>query len=158
MPATTATALSALLMAAGGLVTSAFDGPVFENMNPPPKVSEIIEETPEPEASPTPAPAPAPQPAATVAPEPKPQQPSRLSRVLACIRRYESSGNYRAVNPTGKYRNAYQMDTDFWLTYGGDPAYAGRHEQAPPWMQDQVATRGYRARGLQPWPTPSRRC
>lgn len=78
--------------------------------------------------------------------------------VAACIRRIESSSNYGAVSASGRYRGAYQADVDFWLTYGGDPDYAGRHEQAPPAMQDAVAYRGWQARGLNPWPTPSRRC
>lgn len=81
-----------------------------------------------------------------------------LRATLACIRSYE--GGYRSVSPSGKYRGAYQMDRDFWLTYGGDPDYVkpDRWEEAPRWMQDQVAARGYRARGLQPWPVPNRKC
>lgn len=78
----------------------------------------------------------------------------------ACIRSIESdtAGGYSAVSPGGTYRGAYQMDNDFWRTYGGDPAYTGRHERAPVAMQDAVAYRGYLARGLQPWPTPAWRC
>lgn len=41
------------------------------------------------------------------------------------------------------------MDRDFWLTYGGDPSLTA--DQAPPWMQDQVAYRGFLARGWEPW-------
>lgn len=101
---------------------------------------------------------------------PKPSRhhrtPPSLSRILACIRHYESRGNYRAVSSTGKYRNAYQMNRGFWLRYGGDPALAGdkhdrstwRWEHASPAEQDAVAARGYQARGLQPWPTPAKRC
>ena len=74
----------------------------------------------------------------------------------ASLRRCEGgSGNpYLAVNPSGKYRGAYQMDRNFWRAYGGDPAYLSppRWEQAPPAMQDRVAFAGYRARGSAPWP------
>lgn len=75
-------------------------------------------------------------------------------RVAACIRSYESdtAGGYRAVSPSGKYRGAYQMDNDFWLAYGGDPALTGIHERASVEEQDAVAYRGWLARGLAPWP------
>jgi hypothetical protein len=93
---------------------------------------------------------------------------AELRRVLACIRWWESrgSGGYRAVNATGKYRGAYQVDRQFWLDHGGDPSFAGdpddrstwSWELAPPAMQDAVAADGYAARDLRPWPVPSRRC
>lgn len=99
---------------------------------------------------------------------PAPVVPPSLEPVLACIRRIESggSGGYRAVSRSGRYRGAYQFDRHFWLTYGGDPAYAGlpgdratwRWELAPPAVQDAVALRGYAARGLSPWPSPRRAC
>ena len=61
---------------------------------------------------------------------------------------------YLAVNHSGKYRGAYQMDRSFWLSYGGDPDYSSppRWEHAPPAMQDRVAFAGYRERGSNPWP------
>jgi hypothetical protein len=70
----------------------------------------------------------------------------------ACIKAHESdtSGGYGAVNPNGHY-GAYQVDDDFWLSYGGDPAYVGRENEAPPAMQDRVAAAGYAARGGAPW-------
>lgn len=77
----------------------------------------------------------------------------------AALRNCEASGNYEAVSASGKYRGPYQMDRSFWLTYGGDPAYANppRWEHAPRWMLDRVAYAGYRARGRQPW-TSGGRC
>lgn len=74
----------------------------------------------------------------------------------ASLRRCEGgAGNpYLAVNRSGKYRGAYQMDRNFWRSYGGDPAYLNppSWEKAPPAMQDRVAFAGYRARGSNPWP------
>lgn len=112
--------------------------------------------TPEVEVSPPPKATPPPPPVKPVERTTAPQKPA--GGVLACIRHYESRGNYRAVSPSGKYRNAYQMDTDFWLTYGGNPDLAGRHEKASVAEQDAVAKRGLAARGLNPWPTPRKYC
>ena len=97
-----------------------------------------------------------PQPKA--APKPAPKTVTAPSDILNCIAKYESGGNYGAVNPSGKFRGRYQMDTAFWLSNGGDPKYAGRHEQAPAEMQDAVARNGIATRGLRPWPTPSKQC
>lgn len=74
--------------------------------------------------------------------------------VLACIRRIESGGDYRAVSPSGRYRGAYQFDQRTFESVGGrgDPA------EASPAEQDAAATTLLSRRGLQPWPTPSRRC
>lgn len=60
----------------------------------------------------------------------------------------ESGGNIHAVN--GQYHGKWQMDPDFWRTYGGlrfasDPLYATEAQQ------DYVAWRGWRARGWEPW-------
>jgi hypothetical protein len=79
-------------------------------------------------------------------------------RIAECVGRYESGGNYGAVSKTGKYRGKYQTTSDFFLRYGGDPQFAGRHELAPPAMQDEVALRGYKARGLAPWPGAEKVC
>lgn len=99
-------------------------------------------------------------------PPPPPAPRSRAARsspnLLACI----AEGPYNAVSKSGKYRGKYQMDRDFWLTYGGDPAYAGtpddrmtwRWEQASPEDQDRVALNGYAARGLDPWPPAQGKC
>ena len=65
-------------------------------------------------------------------------------RLRAC----ESGGNYRAVNPSGKYRGAYQFDYATWRSVGGsgDPAKASKAEQ------DRRATILYNRRGNSPWP------
>lgn len=107
----------------------------------------------------TAAPRPRPTRTYTISDDWKTWRPSAyLSAILACIRKYE--GGYRSVSSGGTYHGAYQMNEDFWLTYGGDPIYVNpdRWEQAPPRMQDWVAARGFARRGLSPWPTPSRRC
>lgn len=70
----------------------------------------------------------------------------------------ESGGNYSAVSPSGMYRGAYQMDNDFWVTYGNDDSLAGHHETASPAAQDAAAARGLRARGLAPWPQAVEEC
>lgn len=65
------------------------------------------------------------------------------------LRNCESTNNYRSVSRTGKYRGAYQMDSDFWGTYGDGSAATA--DQATPEAQDAAAYKGYRARGWQPW-------
>lgn len=80
---------------------------------------------------------------------------------LACIRRYESGGNYAAVSRSGKYRGAYQFDARTWNAaakssphtdyVGADPA------RAPHEIQDSLAGHLYRQRGLQPWSQKVRR-
>jgi hypothetical protein len=70
----------------------------------------------------------------------------RVQRLRKCE---GGAKGYRAVSGSGTYRGAYQMDRSFWLTYGGDPSLTA--DQAPPWMQDQVAYRGFLDRGWQPW-------
>lgn len=64
------------------------------------------------------------------------------------LRFCESSHDYRAISPTGKYRGAYQFDYATWRTVGGtgDPA------AAPPAEQDARARELYARRGHQPWP------
>jgi hypothetical protein len=81
--------------------------------------------------------------------------PPELVPIAVCIVNHESAqaGVYRAVNPNGIWRGAYQMDRQFWLSYA--PAewkhLAGVHETAPPEAQDAAFVAGYRARGSQPW-------
>lgn len=72
-----------------------------------------------------------------------------LRKIAAC----ESGGNYRAVNPSGKYRGAYQFDYRTWAGVGGsgDPAAASPAEQ------DLRAKMLYDRRGAQPWPVCGRR-
>lgn len=67
----------------------------------------------------------------------------------AALRNCESTNNYRAVSKSGKYRGAYQMDADFWGTYGDGSAPTA--DRATPEAQDAAAYKGYRARGWQPW-------
>ena len=66
----------------------------------------------------------------------------------ARLRQCESGGNYRAVNPSGKYRGAYQFDYRTWAAMGGsgDPAAASPAEQ------DLRAKMLYDLRGWRPWP------
>ena len=65
------------------------------------------------------------------------------------LRFCESSDDYRAVSPSGKYRGAYQFDRSTWQTVGGegDPADASAGEQ------DARARELYARRGAAPWPT-----
>ena len=64
------------------------------------------------------------------------------------LRFCESTHNYEAISPSGKYRGAYQFDYPTWQTVGGtgDPA------AAPPEEQDARARELYARRGPQPWP------
>ena len=64
------------------------------------------------------------------------------------LRFCESTDNYRAISPSGRYRGAYQFDRPTWKTVGGtgDPA------EAPPAEQDARARELYARRGHQPWP------
>ena len=64
------------------------------------------------------------------------------------LRFCESTHNYEAISPSGKYRGAYQFDYATWQTVGGtgDPA------AAPPEEQDARARELYARRGPQPWP------
>ena len=99
----------------------------------------------------SPPPPPAPPPAPIV-------EDAEARQVLECVGRFESNGNYLAVSKSGRNRGKYQMTEHFFVQYGGDPQYAGRQEQAPPEMQDQVALNGYKARGLDPWPGAKKVC
>ena len=64
------------------------------------------------------------------------------------VKQCESGGNPRAVN--GKYMGAWQMDEDFWQTYGG-LRFASTPLGATMAQQDYVAWRGWQHRGWQPW-------
>lgn len=74
---------------------------------------------------------------------------------LAALRECESGGNYGAVNPSGRYRGAYQFNQSTWDSVassshphlvGVDPA------SASPADQDAMARSLYAQRGSQPWP------
>lgn len=62
----------------------------------------------------------------------------------------ESNKRCKAVNRSGKYRGRWQMDKNFWKSYGGRK-FAKRPEKATCAEQDLVAYRGWIARGWQPW-------
>jgi hypothetical protein len=66
--------------------------------------------------------------------------------VIAC----ESTNRPTAVSRTGKYRGLWQMDTDFWASYGG-LAIAARPDLASRAGQNYVAYRGFISRGWTPW-------
>lgn len=85
---------------------------------------------------------------------PSPPSGGEWGRISACIREIESGGDYGAVNPSGRYRGAYQFDAQTWASVGGsgDPAAASPAEQ------DRRARILWEQRGLQPWPTPNQRC
>jgi len=66
------------------------------------------------------------------------------------VAKCESGGNPTVVSRTGKYQGKWQMDDRFWQSYGGlqfasDPQFASEAQQ------DEVAYRGWLARGWQPW-------
>ncbi|MDP9070194.1 MAG: transglycosylase family protein, partial [Actinomycetota bacterium] len=126
---------------------------------PPPKPAKgAAPAKPKPAAKPEPKPEAKPKPAPPAALAAKTSAQKTEAETLACIRRVESGGNYGAVSPSGIYRGAYQMDDDFWRKYGGDAALTGRHEQASAAQQDAVAGRGFRDRGLDPWPSAVTEC
>jgi hypothetical protein len=73
-----------------------------------------------------------------------------------CTRGHESdsAGGYQAVNPSGKYRGAYQFDQNTWdsVTSRHAPHLVGVNPaDASPADQDEMATELYRERGNQPW-------
>lgn len=147
--------VSATLMFGGSLLSPGFmQGMSTPEGITPPDIPEIAPAPPPPPPAPEPA-SPAPEPRAEPKPAPERRpQPTGVSSILACIRHFESRGDYSATNPSGKYRGAYQFDRSTWRSVGGsgDPARASRAEQ------DHRAALLYKSRGLSPWPTPSKRC
>jgi peptidoglycan hydrolase CwlO-like protein len=97
------------------------------------------------EAAPTTTAAAKPAPTTTAAPA---QGSGPTEAQWAALRKCESGGNYRAINPSGRYRGAYQFDYRTWNALGpaGDPA------AAPPEEQDRRAKALYAMRGARPWP------
>ena len=74
---------------------------------------------------------------------------------LLRLRMCESTDNYQAVNPSGKYRGAYQFDQPTWdgvaerhfpWLVGLDPI------DVDPWWQDAMTRALWSERGRQPWP------
>ncbi len=85
--------------------------------------------------------------------EPHPHGPSDIQ--WEALRFCEATGNYTAVNPTGKYRGAYQFSRQTWDWIAGlyfdrlvgvDPAAAA------PVDQDRMAQALYDLRGRGQWP------
>ncbi|MDG1410085.1 MAG: transglycosylase family protein [Acidimicrobiales bacterium] len=74
---------------------------------------------------------------------------------LARLRHCESTDNYQAISPSGRFRGAYQFDQITW------DDVAGRHFvwlvgvdpiDADPWWQDSMTRALWSERGRQPWP------
>lgn len=74
--------------------------------------------------------------------------PGRGGLNWRALRDCESSNNYRKLNPSGRYRGAYQFDRPTWQSVGGvgDPAAASPAEQ------DKRAWLLFLKRGRAPWP------
>jgi hypothetical protein len=87
--------------------------------------------------------------------------PGPLGGVWACIRQYESGGNYQANTGNGFY-GAYQFTPSTWnesVIGAGYPLYAnGRADLAPPYVQDAAAVWLQAHAGWGPWPNTSRAC
>jgi hypothetical protein len=70
-------------------------------------------------------------------------RPVSPTSILACIRKHESGGNYRAISATGKFRGAYQFHSGYaptWATRAGYAEWAGvTPDRWPPAVQDAVA-------------------
>lgn len=73
-------------------------------------------------------------------------------KVANCESGDRSSWDHYNGNPhmRGKYSGKWQMDSDFWSTYGGRQ-FASTPADASESEQDIVAYKGYLARGWQPW-------
>ena len=72
--------------------------------------------------------------------------PAVLEQIAQC----ESGGDPAAVSKNGKYFGKYQFSKATWAAQGGagdNPA------EAPEAEQDRVATKLYKAEGLDPWPS-----
>ena len=72
------------------------------------------------------------------------------TRSALAVAECESGRDGSARSHTGKYRGKWQMDASFWATYGG-LKYASSPDYASVTEQDEVAYRGFLARGWQPW-------
>lgn len=80
--------------------------------------------------------------------------PVPTARDWACIRWFESRGNYRISSGLEPYGGAYQFSLSTWRSLGG----RGLPSQAPPSEQDSLALKLWRERGWEPWPESSRLC
>lgn len=74
-------------------------------------------------------------------------------KVANCESGDRSTWDHYNGNPhlrDGQYHGKWQMDADFWRTYGG-LAFASDAADASEGEQDIVAYKGYLARGWEPW-------
>jgi len=74
---------------------------------------------------------------------------------LLRLRMCESTDNYQATNPSGKYRGAYQFDQPTWdrVAERHFPWLAGLDPvDVEPWWQDAMTRALWSERGRQPWP------
>ena len=77
-------------------------------------------------------------------PTPPVDPPPPPGGIWACIREKESGNNYRA--PGG---GAYQFQLATWQSLGG----TGLPEDAPPWVQDEMAIKLQQRSGWSQWAT-----
>ena len=63
----------------------------------------------------------------------------------------ESKNNCKSTGGNGKYQGTWQVNADFWKTYGGKK-YATKASKATCLEQDLIAYQGWLARGWSPWP------
>lgn len=103
----------------------------------------------------------------TTAPPPPPPPPPTTTTVVARASRSatdhdrawralaacESSGNPRAVSPSGRYFGAFQFDLTTWRELG----YSGNPRDHSFSVQLEAAKKLHARRGWQPWPVCSRR-
>ena len=75
-----------------------------------------------------------------LSPPPAPEH-SPPGGFLACVRRHESGGNYRAENPVSTASGAYQFLDSTWRTMSARAGHGGwgHAASAPPHVQDAVA-------------------
>jgi len=74
---------------------------------------------------------------------------------LLRLRMCESTDDYQATNPSGKYRGAYQFDQPTWdgVAERHFPWLAGLDPvDVEPWWQDAMTRALWSERGRQPWP------
>lgn len=76
------------------------------------------------------------------------------------LRQCESTQNYRAISPSGRYRGAYQFSIRTWDWVAGKhyPGLVGVDPiDASPSDQDKMAYKLYEINGWDPWPTCKKR-
>ena len=72
---------------------------------------------------------------------------------LACVRRHESGGDYRAQNPSSSASGAYQYIRSTWVVVSARAGHGGypTASSAPPHVQDAVAQWTVANVGKSPW-------